>query len=259
MSPHPLADIGRPGRGDASSPAPAVRIVRARPVRSLLMWSGGPGSTHALLRLLRETEDEVIVHHLHLHAGPPAAGSGHRCAHQAKAVSRLLPPLQSRERAFVYEESRVDLSALGPRASDHAALAWMAAQSALAHALTPFDRIVFGHGAHARRWQPDTYANAHSRLVTQRIIRGVWECDDVPHLYLFSPRPTRREQLSYLGGELAEHTVCCERPVARERGFAGMELEACDVCAGCVERGRALAALASDAGAGMEAQRRSST
>ena len=36
------------------------------PKTMLVMFSGGIDSTHSLVELLRETDDEVLVHHIHL-------------------------------------------------------------------------------------------------------------------------------------------------------------------------------------------------
>ena len=62
-----------------------------RQVKSLVMWSGGLDSTYSLVRLLGETDDEVLVHHVHCNRRRESGtGRSRRCEYEAQAVGRML-------------------------------------------------------------------------------------------------------------------------------------------------------------------------
>ena len=114
---------------------------------------------------------------------------------------------------------------------------FFAAQVALSYGLTPFDRIVFGVNADIDNdWQPETYAYAFRRLVTVRMLKAVWESDEVPYLYVWNPRPGRSEEMGYLSGEIAALTASCRRPAIEEHGFARPQFQPCGECSGCASR-----------------------
>jgi 7-cyano-7-deazaguanine synthase in queuosine biosynthesis len=203
------------------------------------MWSGGLDSTYALAKMLSDTTDEVIAHHVHYLRGQSNRTMGeHRCEYEAQAVHRLLPALQQHYRAFEYTESRLDLSALSCVAGEASMAMFIAAQVALSYGLTPFDRIVLGVNADSDRdWQPQTYAYAFRRSVCLGLLRSVWESQEVPYLYVPNPRPTRAHAYSYLPQNLAALTVSCHAPeTGGPDGIAASALVACGECEGCRSR-----------------------
>ena len=152
-----VAGVRRPGQqGDRGE---SCKRKQSRTIRSLVMWSGGLDSTYALARLLRESDDDVYAHHIHLNALREDDGKSRsrRCEYEAQAVSRMLVPLKSHFGAFEYSESRADLTAFSSFARDTSTAMYFAAQLAMSRRFTPFDRIVFGVNdadvrcAHARR------------------------------------------------------------------------------------------------------------
>ena len=177
--------------------------------RSLLLWSGGVDSTYALVRLLRTTRDHVFTHHV-CFAGP---GSD-RCSFELAAIEQLRECLEHRERHFTHTNSRIDLSELSSRGADSSILTFMAAQAAMAHALTPFDRILFGvNGDRDPGWNPDSAACALRRSRMAQALRAAWGCDEVPQIYLWLPRPCRAQMNTTLGPVLLALTVSCMQPV----------------------------------------------
>jgi 7-cyano-7-deazaguanine synthase in queuosine biosynthesis len=210
-----------------------------RKIRSLVMWSGGLDSTYALARLLEETADEVYAHHIRLNAPRDDATSrSRRCEFEAQAISRLVVPLKSRFRDFEYSESRADLTAFPCFARDATTAMFFAAQLAMSRGFTPFDRILVGVDDEDPRWRPGTELYALRRMLMNRILRAVWESEEIPYLYVFYPRPSRADAFEYLGQELAPLTVSCRHPEAGGLGFRDDALRPCNACPKCRSRAK---------------------
>ena len=229
--------VGADGAGDR------VALVPRRRGRSLVMWSGGLDSTYALARLLEQTDDEVYAHHIHLNA-PRDDGKARsrRCEFEAQAVSRLSSLLKSRYRGFDYSESRADLTAFPNFARDTATAMYFAAQLAMSRHFTPLERIVLGVNDDDPRWRSGSELYAFRRTVLNRVLRAVWESEDVPYLYLFDPRPSKSEEAAYLGAEISALTVSCRHPQTSGVGFTDDGLHPCGDCRKC--RGRSAIAAA---------------
>ena len=210
-----------------------------RTIRSLVMWSGGLNSTYALARLLDETRDEVFAHHIHLNA-PRDDGKtrSRRCEFEAQAISRLVAPLRTRYRNFEYSESRADLTAFPIFARDATTAVFFAAQLAMSRGFTPLDRILIGVDDEDPRWRPGTELYALRRILINRILRAVWESEEVPYFYVFHPRPARADVFAFLGDELAPLTVSCRHPEAGELGFVDDDLRPCRACPKCRSRAK---------------------
>ena len=212
-----------------------VRMIPRPTTRSLVMWSGGLDSTFTLVRLLERSDDEVHVHHVHCNTRrEDGVERSRRCEYEAQAVSRMLPYLRTHYRAFRYSESRVDLTAFSCSARDDMTMMYFAAQAALSLGLTPFDRIVFGVNADDdTEWRPDTYAYRLRRLQTVRMLKAVWEAEEVPYFYLWNPRPSKQAQADYLPLDLFEMTAGCRNPVESSSGFSIVDFATCGACPQC--------------------------
>lgn len=230
---------GPTGGGEcASIPVPAA-VSGRRKVQTLVMWSGGLESTYALARLLEETEDEVHAHHIHLNAPRDDSKSrSRRCEFEAQAISRLVAPMKSRYRIFEYTESRADLTAFPCFARDTTTAMFFAAQLAMSKGFTPFDRIIVGVDDEDPRWRAGTELYTLRRMLLNRILRAVWESDEIPFLYVFYPRPSRADAFAYLGEEMASLTVSCRHPEAGGLGFSDDALRPCNSCPKCRSRAR---------------------
>jgi hypothetical protein len=214
-----------------------VALMPRRRGRSLVMWSGGLDSTYALARLLEQTDDEVYAHHIHLNASrDDGKARSRRCEFEAQAVSRLSSLLKSRYRGFDYSESRADLTAFPNFARDTATAMFFAAQLAMSRQFTPLDRIVLGVNDDDPRWRAGSEVYAFRRAVLNRILRAVWESEDVPYLYVFDPRPSKAEEAAYLGAEISALAVSCRHPQTSGVGFTDDGLHPCGDCRKC--RGR---------------------
>ncbi len=216
------------------------RAARWRRTKSLVMWSGGLDSTYALVRVLEGSDDEVYAHHVRATTRsdegrrPSARGD-----YEARAVESLRALLADRYRPFEYGESRIDIADLAQPAPETTVAAFFAAQVALGHGFTPFDRILLG-ASHddGRAWQPDSVAFAFRRTVLLRTVRAVWESEEVPFVYLFNPRPTRQEEADALPLDLYAATASCRDPDPFETGLGELRYRPCGVCPQCSSRGR---------------------
>ena len=74
-------------------------------MKKLIMWSGGIDSTYVLAKALKDTDDEIFAHHIHL------VNRENRHVEEKKAIIKLIPKLHA-IRGFRYTESVVDHSRL---------------------------------------------------------------------------------------------------------------------------------------------------
>ncbi len=207
-----------------------------RSIRSLVLFSGGIDSTYSLVRLLRETRDLVYAHHVHFidPRQQPGKADFEALAPRARAPLKWL---KKHLRDFEYSQSLVDLSMFATGARETASLMYFAAQASMNYGFSPFDRILLGVNADMDPgWNPESSAYAWRRTLLVRMLRSVWECDEVPHLYLWNPRPSKRAMLEYLPAELAELTFSCTAPVSDSR--RPQEQIPCGQCSRCHWRAR---------------------
>lgn len=243
-------DSNESGRAQYAGLADRATAGRPRRTRSLVMWSGGLDSTYALAYLLRECDDEVYAHHIHLNALREDDGKSRsrRCEYEAQAVARMLVPLKSEFGAFEYSESRADLTAFSSFARDTATAMYFAAQLSMSRGFTPFDRIVLGVNDGDPRWRSGTELYAYRRSLLNRILRAVWESEEVPYLYVMEPRPSKSQAAAYLGHDLATLTVSCRYPEADESSTED-DMRVCSVCGKCRSRPDMKQGLRSEAAA----------
>ncbi len=199
------------GRLEISANGGKLLIERAS-LASLVMMSAGIASVYALVRRLRETEDQVGAHYVHL-----ITGEGHeRAEAEAEAVRNIVRWCQDNIRDFKYSESRVDRSTLA--GSGHAAItvafeAAMVAVSWAAARKSKLQRVITG--------QRLEKGNEQTRDLADRATQAF----DL-HYGPLTPRPTFgpinpavdwRQQLKYLPEELREIIWTCRRPQWTQR------------------------------------------
>jgi hypothetical protein len=124
------------------------RIIEFRRIgrkRSLVMWSGGPASTVALEHLLRDTDDEVHVHHIRSNAGlgQPADENGFG-GHAQADIKRTFAALRGKYRRFSATVSTIGPLHLLQLTHPINVVSYFAAQGAMTWRMTPGDRIVLG-------------------------------------------------------------------------------------------------------------------
>jgi 7-cyano-7-deazaguanine synthase in queuosine biosynthesis len=231
-----MADTGNehpPGKQQKKQPALRIEKVAKRPPRrpkSLVMWSGGLDSTYTLVRLLKETDDEVFAHHVHRNArrddGTDLAAT---CEYERQAATVMRTYMSEHYRPFTYSESSIDLTAFSAFARDTATSMFFAAQAAMTYQFSPFDRIMIGvNRDEDARWIENTETYKFRRMMVNQMLKAVWESEDVPFFYLWTPRPTKQAEADYLPLELFQLTASCRNP-SRE----GARWIVCGTCAEC--------------------------
>ena len=219
-------------QGTVSTHRPSSR----RTIRSLVLFSGGIDSTYSLVRLLKETQDLVYAHHVNFidsDSGPEYTNIDS----VAWSVREPVEWIRTHLRDFEYSQSLVDLSMFATCARENTSLMYFAAQAAMNYGFSPFDRILLGVNADTDPgWHPDSAVYAWRRTLLVRMLRSVWECDEVPHLYFWSPRPSKHAMLEYLPTELGKLTFSCSSPV-KDQSNPGNRV-ACGSCLRCQWRSR---------------------
>ncbi len=222
--------------GNINGTVSTLRTNSRRTIRSLVLFSGGIDSTYSLVRLLKETQDLVYAHHVSF-IGSKSGSEVTNLDSVALSVREPIAWIRSNLRDFEYSQSLVDLSMFATRARENTSLMYFAAQAAMNYGFSPFDRILLGVNADADPgWHPDSAVYAWRRTLLVRMLRSVWECDEVPHLYFWNPRPSKHAMLEYLPTELARLTFSCSKPTIDESN-SGRPV-ACGSCSRCQWRNR---------------------
>lgn len=192
---------------------------------SLLMLSGGIDSAYALVKLLRETDDEVIVHHIHL-----VTNLG-RHIPEASSCQQIVDYCRKNFRSFYYTESAVDRRRYLVHGFDLLTAGFeagvIAASYRIAHRREKkIDRWIVGIAADDQ--VPDLRLDDAARLCKMNCTVG-----EAPKLFIF-PRVDLVEQVEYLPEDLFNLTWSCRRPLGLPRSPA-----ACGQCSSCTRRAKA--------------------
>ncbi len=194
-------------------------------MRSLLMLSGGIDCAYALHKLLRETDDEVVVHHVHF-----VTDQG-RHIPEAESCRKILEYCKTSLRPVFHTESTIDhrrfltpgfdLMAVGLEAGMVASSYHMATQQK-----KTIDRWIVG-------------ISKDDEVPERRLTRAAevarWNCQAgaPPELFIF-PRIDVREQLRSMPRELFEMTWSCRQPANLPK-----DPTPCGKCPSCLRRAAA--------------------
>ena len=190
-----------------------------RPRKTLVMWSGGLDSTYGLVRLLRETSDEIFAHHIHRRARHDAGKHiALTCEHEAEAIKRMLPYIIRTYRTFHYSDSKVDLTAFYRFARDTSTAMFFASQAAKSFGFHAEDRILFSMNSDEdKEWNTGSETYPFLRSVTISIMKLVWGSEEVPQCFLWPEPPAKQEETDYLPLELVRMTASCRDPKRNEK------------------------------------------
>jgi 7-cyano-7-deazaguanine synthase in queuosine biosynthesis len=198
----------------------ANRIFR---VTTLVMFSGGLDSTAMLVKLLRETHDELRVHHIRL------ANREGRDAAEQRAVQSIVAWCAERYRPFRYSESGLDFRELEAIPIDYLCIAFVACQVAIdtprcnriAVAALARDTDIENRSARQRRVFDALYECYRYRKLGEPEVQWIYP---VYHA-------AKAELAASLPRELVELTWSCRRPVRR-----GEQWRPCGSCKACLAR-----------------------
>jgi len=198
------------------------RGLPAERLATLIMLCGGIDSTYTLAKLLRETQDEILVHHVHFFTDTG------RHVPEAESCKRIVGYCQNKIRPFFYSESAIDHRRFACHGYDVMALGLEAGMVAASFNMVR-KRLV-------RRW---TFGLAKDdEMPSFRVLQAErcceWNCQlEPPHLFLL-PRVDVEEEARYLAEELFSMTWSCRMP----RDLQGYPGE-CGECKSCLRRARA--------------------
>ena len=202
--------------------------------RTLVMLSGGLDSTYVLCRLLAETDDEIVAHHVAL------MNIEGRWQVEAERVPRILCAARRVwGRGAQLTHSRVDRRGLDFYGIDMMTVGFEAGLAAMAWAWR-------GDGRLPDRWTIGTCAEeGHNEgrfvHVAACCAANCWP-HEPPRFELLLPLKTKAEQLAWLPPEIAALTWSCRRPRINPDA-AGRQWLECGQCKTCQQLAAARAAL----------------
>jgi len=191
------------------------------------MFSGGLDSTAMLVRLLREGDDELRVHHIRM------LNRERRAEAEQQAVERIVAYCRERYRAFRYSESGLDFAALEAIPIDYVSIAFVACQVAIdtprctriAVAALQRDTDIVNRSERQRRVFDALYACYRARKLGEPAVEWLYP--------VFTA--TKAELATELPPGLVELTWSCRRPVQFAADH-GNKWRPCGVCKACLAR-----------------------
>jgi 7-cyano-7-deazaguanine synthase in queuosine biosynthesis len=200
-------------------------VTRRRKRITLVMLSGGVDSVYALAKVLRESDDIVLAHHIHL-----VNQEGRHLA-EAKACKDIVAYCKKHYRDFTYTESIVDrrrFKAFGMDIITAAFEAGIVVQSFHADTGSLVDRWTCGINAEDfDGWQAED-TRRHRRPSMLKAIEANCHPHKTPRFFNL-PLRRKSELIQYLGPELASLCWTCRRPLKQADG-AFAECGECQTC-----------------------------
>lgn len=200
-------------------------ITRNRKRITLLMLSGGIDSVYGLVKLLKESDDIVIAHHVHLinHEG--------RHQQEAKACEAIVEYCKREYRDFKYTQSLIDrrkFKAFGIDAITVACEAGIVVQSFYADTGSLVDRWTIGINAEdVAEFDPED-TDSHRTPSMLRAMEANCHPHKPPQLFNLPLRP-KRDLMEYIGSELTGMCWTCRTPATSDNG----EVSECGECHTC--------------------------
>ncbi len=187
---------------------------------SLVMLSGGLDSAYSLVRLLSETDDEVLVHHIHLMT------STNRHDVELEAVAKIVKYCHENIREFSYTQTAIDHRKMAAHGYDMVSAGFEAGVIAASYHLTTQKNI--------DRW---IVGLAEDDIIPRHRFKDGQDCCDfncqtgnAPELYMYQQINPQAEA-DYLGSDLFDMTWSCRKPK-----FVEDKPEPCTECLACLRR-----------------------
>ncbi|MEH6528133.1 MAG: hypothetical protein V7723_18860 [Sneathiella sp.] len=195
-----------------------IKIASLQKV-TIVMLSGGVDSVYVLAKLLKETEDIVLVHHIHI------INNDGRFKVEDQRCKKIVEWCRKNYRPFGYSQSAIDHRGLFRRGYDVIGVAFEAGiigRSYFSKFSKSVDRWIFG-------------LCKEEDLPEDRVfhIRKACEASSFPYpppeLYRL-PIISKADQIKYLPQELRDLCWTCRTPIWRSDG----EFEECGRCPTCL-------------------------
>ncbi|TQV78589.1 hypothetical protein [Denitrobaculum tricleocarpae] len=208
-------------------------VVTRRPKVTLVMLSGGIDSVYTLVKLLRETRDEILVHHVDL------INQEDRFRIEGKRCLEIVNYCRETYRDFSFSQSAVDHRGFRFFGYDMVTVGFEAgivAHSYLMAKGRPVDRWTVGTCTEEGHWE-ERFKHVEACVAANCF-------PEAPPSFFLLPMVTKREEMDYLPERLVDICWTCRTPVKTEDG-----VEECGECKTCElmidvrqERARALVA-----------------
>jgi 7-cyano-7-deazaguanine synthase in queuosine biosynthesis len=198
------------------SPAHASHPI---PRSTLVMFSGGVDSTYLLVKLLKETTDDVLAHHVHLF------NMEGRAEVEAERCRAMAAWLRQNVRPFSYSETALDHRGLRWFGSDVMASAFEAGLVANSYRMATgrhLDRFVHGFC---------TDEAEQRDMIGRGVAHACCAANCFPHPapeFWRAPAVSKVEELAYLPTEIRALAWTCRRP-----GRSGAAFVECGQCRTC--------------------------
>jgi len=202
-------------------------LLRRRKRVTLIMLSGGVDSVYGLAKLLRESDDVVLAHHIHL------INQEGRHKLEATACKQVVEYCKKNYRDFTYTESLIDrrkFKAFGMDVFTAAFEAGIVVQSFHADTGSLVDRWTVGTCAEDLDGFDEKDTDAHRTPQMTKAIEA--NCHPLKPPYFFNlPLRPKWELVEYMGPELSKMCWYCRRPVFHENGSASTcgECHTCEI------------------------------
>lgn len=209
-------DLGISPSLEVSGAEGKLVIGRRKPV-TLIMFSGGVDSTYQLVKFLKETDDEILAHHVHF------LNVEGRHQAEARRCREIVRFCRKEYRDFRYSETAIDHRGMPFYGYDIIAAG--------------FEAGIVSHG----------YFMEHKRMVTRWLAGHCLEekssPERLPHVlacvaancfplsppeFLRVKAVSKLEELNYLDPQLHRMMWTCRTPIRADNGF-----EECGVCQTC--------------------------
>lgn len=212
-----------------------TRKTRQRRYTRLILFSGGIDSTYLLAQILRETEDPVIAHHVHL------INREKRHNAEAKACKQIVEYCRANYRDFRFTESTVDRSnfrTMGYDVITVAAEGGIAASNYLLDTGQMPDFWMLGLNEEEAQALEDTKVTGSKTTTLQKpsqsrlnylLAAMAASCyPNAPPKYLRPIIKPKRELMEYMGQDLVNLCWTCRRPIETNGEFT--ECGECITC-----------------------------
>ncbi|MDF1750708.1 MAG: methyltransferase domain-containing protein [Alphaproteobacteria bacterium] len=199
-------------------------VITRRKQVSLVMFSGGVDSVYTLYRLLKESDDEIIAHHIHF--------INREGRHKAEDIAcrQIVQHLKTMVRPFIYTESSIDRRRFQAFGMDDMAVAFEVGVIA--------NSFLIDRGHMIDRWTTGTCLEEELEYYGQEEVERFEHILNTAAASCYpSPAPRffqlkiipKRDQIAYMGETLTRLCWTCRKPVWKDDGTA----EECGQCKTC--------------------------
>ena len=188
----------------------------------LILFSGGIDSTYVLAQKLRETDDTIIAHHVHM------VNFENRHKAEAEACRAIVDYCQTNYRDFQYSETLVNRSTMKTPGFDVLTVSFEAGIVS-SNIMIQLGRVPDYWTMGLNKEEYEEVSDVSAGRLDHMIAACAAGCfPNKPPEYVRPVIQPKRELIEYMGPELSQLCWTCRKPVETENGFA--ECGKCKTC-----------------------------